>query len=307
MQIFIKNMAMDGKTVTLDVDPTDMVTAVKAKIEAKVGIPSSVQGLTINSKPLEDNMPLLHYRIQKGSLLVLHAKFNSPAQSKVSAGTSSAAGVDWARIASEAKLKIDQAVAKKNLEYNTLVEKKKAESEKLREVEKQLKFHEKEESLASKLIADGERKIKAMKESLQKAKLSCEGNISYKKEATRKRTAKKEELDSIQAKIAKMDEEIKEVCTVDVESHEKQNLSFRKFLKETISKKESDLKCPVCYQVSPPPLYKCLKEHLVCSQCFPRVGNKCPTCRSSFSKNSDKIFRLAEENWRELQTLKSKL
>jgi hypothetical protein len=36
------------------------------------------------------------------------------------------------------------------------------------------------------------------------------------------------------------------------------------------------------------------------------VNNKCPTCRSGFDRN-DKIFRLAEENWKELQKLKAEV
>merc|ERR1740137_51114 len=83
------------------------------------------------------------------------------------------------------------------------------------------------------------------------------------------------------------------------------NLAMKEFLRETIAKKESDLTCPVCYLVASPPVYKCPREHLICSSCLPRLRT-CPTCRSGFSKN-DKIFRLAEENWRELQKLKSKL
>ena len=87
------------------------------------------------------------------------------------------------------------------------------------------------------------------------------------------------------------------------------NLAMKEFLTKTISKKKSSLECPVCYQVSSPPIYRCLKEHLICSNCLPRINNKkCPTCRSGFAVIKDeKISRLAEENWRELQEFESKL
>jgi hypothetical protein len=114
-------------------------------------------------------------------------------------------------------------------------------------------------------------------------------------------------------KIAKIEEEIDETFVVAGERLSKKNeelvennLAMKELLTETIGKKESWLECPVCFQTSSPPIYKCFKEHLICSNCLPRMNNKCPTCRSGFAR-TDRIFRLAEENWRELQNLKTKL
>ena len=40
------------------------------------------------------------------------------------------------------------------------------------------------------------------------------------------------------------------------------------------------LECPVCLDHITPPVKQCVKGHLVCSDCFPRLPH-CPTCRSA--------------------------
>jgi len=42
------------------------------------------------------------------------------------------------------------------------------------------------------------------------------------------------------------------------------------------------LECPVCLDHITPPVKQCIKGHLVCSDCFPRLPH-CPTCRSTMS------------------------
>lgn len=43
------------------------------------------------------------------------------------------------------------------------------------------------------------------------------------------------------------------------------------------------MECPVCLDHITPPIKQCLKGHLVCSDCFPRL-NHCPTCRGNMSE-----------------------
>ena len=39
-----------------------------------------------------------------------------------------------------------------------------------------------------------------------------------------------------------------------------------------IDAKESDLECPVCFEVCAPPIYSCDEQHIICSECRPKVS-----------------------------------
>ena len=94
MQIFVR--ALNGKTLTLEVEPSATIEEVKTQIENKEGIPPRVQRLVFGGKEMVDGHTLSDYNVTKEATLHLVMRLRGGSTSGTRTCSTRSFGAAWA-------------------------------------------------------------------------------------------------------------------------------------------------------------------------------------------------------------------
>ena len=84
MQVLVEKP--DGKTISIEVEPTDSIDNLKAKIQEKEGIPPDQQLLYLGDRKLEDGHTLADYDVQKEDVITVVLRSETPKAINLAAG-----------------------------------------------------------------------------------------------------------------------------------------------------------------------------------------------------------------------------
>ena len=104
------------------------------------------------------------------------------------------------------------------------------------------------------------------------------------------------EEEKINTELLKLDKELKQT-----KNKARESSPLLRFLNESITRKEKELECPVCFEVAQQPIFKRSESHLICCDCQPKL-EKCPECRIKYN-TPPKIHRYAIQMVEELRRI----
>jgi len=95
-------------------------------------------------------------------------------------------------------------------------------------------------------------------------------------------TAHQAKLEELKAEISEVDRKSSENCVVRSRGEKSAEESLHCLPEDERSEVEADLECPVCYELSRPPIYQCPEGHIICSACKPLL-KACPQCDTKYT------------------------
>ena len=118
-----------------------------------------------------------------------------------------------------------------------------------------------------------------------------------------------DEMNRLEEKIVSQTKKVDNSLLKKVESYEERvNEKLQILIKEkveSIKEMQSSLECPVCLETANIPIFRCSKEHLICSKCRHKISN-CPVCREIYQGDPER-YRLAEKIVKEVGKMKDQL
>ena len=152
-------------------------------------------------------------------------------------------------------------------------------------------------------------------ETLFKEKEAIELSLDKNYQMLKSLSAQKEEMDKTidieMKKLKERDTEVKEIISrlsnsdPPKQANTSADSDMIEFLKQTITRKEEDILCPICLEPAQIPIFTCPDSHIICSACVPKI-QECPQCRVDLPQPL-KRHRFAEKTAAELEELLEKL